>query len=290
MAKLDLDDLKIEPKDFLSIVFKETRADMIYRVPILGREESLCVYVLLEHKSFDDFWTILQADGYAGQISQEELRQARNEKRLTADFRLSPVLVIIFHHGETAFSGPIDVAGVYENDEVFADYIPHRKAILFDLRTLSEGEIPDDPEVPELYAVLRIMREIFSIEIGTKSREVLERLKPYSEIPKYRRIIRFLWYYLISTARHLAKRELMRVTETVKQVIGEKEMPTILEQIRSEGEAKGGVIRALTRQYGTIPESIFERVRAITDIKKLDELFDLAFDCGSLDEFIEHLP
>ena len=52
LAKLDLDNLTIEPKDFLSVVFRETHADMIYRVPIVGRDESLCVYVLLEHKSY----------------------------------------------------------------------------------------------------------------------------------------------------------------------------------------------------------------------------------------------
>jgi len=206
-SRLDLDGLTIEPKDFLSVLFKETRADMLYRVPIVGRDESLCVYVLLEHKSYNDFFTIFQADQYAGQINQDELRRAVDEKRLTVDFRLSPVLVIIFHHGESAFTGPIDVAGVFEGHEFLADYLPHRRAILFDLSTLPESEIPDDPDTPELYAVLRIMQVIFSTDIGTKSREVLERLKPYSEIPKYRRLIRFLWYYIVSSAKKLTSRE-----------------------------------------------------------------------------------
>ncbi len=80
------------------------------------------------------------------------------------------------------------------------------------------------------------------------------------------------------------------MTETVKKVIGEKNMSTILEQVRSEGEAVGGVLRALSRQQGTVPESLAEQVRAITDIEKLDELFDLALDCKSLDEFAQHLP
>jgi len=196
LAKLNLDGLTVEPKDFLSVVFRETRADMIYRIPILGREESLCIYVLLEHKSYNDFFTIFQADQYAGQINQQELRRAIDEKRLTVDFRLSPVLVIVFHHDETAFTGPIDVAGVYADYDFLADYLPQRRAILFDLSTLAESAIPDDPEVPELYAVLRIMQVIFSTDIATKSRVVLERLKPYSDVPKYRRLIRFLWFYL----------------------------------------------------------------------------------------------
>ena len=291
LAKLELDGLTIEPKDFLSVVFKETRADMVYRIPIRGRAECLCIYVLLEHKSYNDFFTVFQADQYASQISLEEFLLAKDEKRLTVDFRLSPVLVIIFHHGETAFTGPTDVMGVYEDYGVFADYIPHRRAILFDLSTLSE--IPDDPETPELFAVLRIMQVIFSTDISTKSREVLERLKPYSEIPKYRRMIRFLWWYLVSNARHLSKRELMTVTELVKKVIGDKNMPTILEQLRAEGEtigvAKGKVQAILEVRFNRVPKSIENAIRSMTDQIALESLVEHAKTCKSLSEFTEAL-
>jgi len=175
LAKLDLDRMTIEPRDFLNIIFRETRADVVYRIPLLGREESLCVYVLLEHKSFNDFFTIFQADQYAGQISQKEYHKAEDAKQLTVDFRFSPVLVIIFHHGERTFTGPIEVADLYEDYGILADYLPHRRAILFDLSTLSE--IPDDPEAPELYAVLRIMQVIFSLDLSLRAREVLGAVK-----------------------------------------------------------------------------------------------------------------
>ena len=90
------------------------------------------------------------------------------------------MLVIIFHHGERSFTGPIEVAELYEDcDGVLADYVLRRRAFLFDLSTIPELELPDDPEVPALYAVLRIMQVIFSLDLSTKIREVLERLKPY---------------------------------------------------------------------------------------------------------------
>jgi len=297
LSRLDIDGLTIEPKDFLSVVFRETRADMIYRVPLLGREESLCVYILLEHKSFNDFFTIFQADQYAGQINQQELRRAADDKRLTVDFRLSPVLVIIFHHDEIAFTGPVDVAGVYEDYDFLADYIPRRRAILFDLSTLPESEIPDDPEVPELFVVLRIMQVIFSTDIGTKCRVVLERLKPYSEIPKYRRLIRFVWFYLVSSARHMSRHELTTITELVKQVIGEKNMPTILEQFRAEGkaegeaigEARGKVLTILETRFSKVPQNIERTVREMMDPVALESLVEHAKACQSLNEFAESL-
>ena len=262
LAKLDFDRLTIEPRDFLSVIFKETRADMIYRVPILGREESLCIYVLLEHKSFNDYFTIFQADQYADQISLREYRQAAEEKRLNVDFRLSPVLVIVFHHGERAFTGPMDVAGVYDDcDGVLADYLPHRRGILFDLNTLPE--LPDDPEVPELYAVLRIMQVIFGLDISTKVREVLERLKPHSEVPKYRRLIRFLWWYFVNNARKESHQGVMTVTDAVKKTIGEKGMSMVLETLKAEGEAKGKVLAALEQRFNGVPPEVEDSIRSM---------------------------
>jgi hypothetical protein len=301
LSRIDIDRLTVEPKDFLSIVFKETRADMVYRIPILGREERLCIYILLEHKSRNEFFTIFQADQYAGQINQEELRRAIDEKRSMVDFRLSPVLVVIFHHGEAAFTGPLDVAGVYEDYDFLTDYVPHRRAILFDLSTLPESEIPDDPETPELFAVLRIMQVIFSTDISTKSRVVLERLKPYSDIPKYRRLIRFLWYYLVSSARHMSKQELLAVTEVVKKVIGEKEMPTIYEQLIAEGkaegvvigeargEARGAVLTILRSRFKKVPTATENAIRSMMDLTALESLAIHAETCKSLEEFEKNL-
>ena len=289
LAKLDLDRLTIEPREFLNIVFKETRADMIYRVPILGSDESLCIYVLLEHKSFNDFFTIFQADQYAGQISQREYQKADDEERLNVHFRFSPVLVIIFHHGERAFTGPIEVAELYEDYGILSDYLPRRRALLFDLSTLSE--IPDDPEAPELYAVLRIMQVIFSLDLSLRIREVLERLKPYSEIPKYRRLIRFLWYYFVSYTKKRPEQELLMVSDTVKNIIGAREMTTFLEQFRAEGEAiglaKGKVLAILEVRFNDIPKETKDTVQSMTDPTALESLVEHAKTCNSLDEFAE---
>ena len=298
LAKLDLDRLRVEPKDFLSVIFKETRADMIYRVPILGREESLCIYIILEHKSFNDFFTIFQADGYADQISQKEYQKASDEKRLNADFRLSPVLVIIFHHGERPFTGPTDVIGVYNDlDGVLVELLPRRRAILFDLSVLPESELPDDPESPELYAVLRIMQVIFSLDISTKVKEVLERLKPLSEIPKYHRLIRILWWYFVDNARKESRRGVMTVTETVKKIIGEKNMSMVREMFKAEGvaegEAKGivkGEIRAILRlRFKEVPQEIKDTIQSMTDLVALQSLLVHAENCMSLSEFAETL-
>jgi len=302
LAKLDLDRLTIEPRDFLSVIFKETRADVIYKVPILGSEENLRIYIILEHKSFNDFFAIFQADGYAGQISQNEYNQAVDEKRLNADFRLSPVLVIIFHHGEHPFTGPTNVSGVYNDFGILGDYIPHRRAMLFDLSRLSELDLPDDPDAPELFVVLRIMQVIFSLDISTKVKEVLERLEPLSTIPKYRRLIRILWWYFVKNARKESRQGIMTVTEAVKKMIGEKDMSMVLEMLKAEGiaegeargeargEAKGKtetLLKILRARFKRVPKDVENTISRMTDPVALDSWAVHAATCESMNEFAE---
>lgn len=296
LPKLDLENITLEPKDFLNLVFKETHADMIYRVPILGMDEHLRVYILLEHKSYNDFWTVFQADQYSGQISQLEIQKAREEKRCGKDFRLSPVLVIIIHHGETEFTGPTNVRDVYEDLGVFGPYLPYRQAILFDLSSISEAEVPNDPQTPELYAVLRIMQVIFTTEIGTKSREVLEKLKPYSDDPKYRRVIRILWYYIVSAAKHLSKQDVIDVSKTVTQTTGENEMSPAWELFYAEGKAEGkaegeanAILKVLRTRFGELPQEMCDKVRNVADLTALESHLVFAVTCVSLEEFAKSL-
>ena len=52
LAKLGLDWLTVEPRDFLSILLKETRTDMTYKIPIVGSEESLRIYIVMKPSGF----------------------------------------------------------------------------------------------------------------------------------------------------------------------------------------------------------------------------------------------
>lgn len=289
--KLDIDRLAVESQEFLSVIFRKTRADMIYSVPILGREELLRIFVILEHKIKDEFHAIFQANQYGCRLGQEEIRIAKREKRFNAKFRLSPVLVIIFYHGERPFSGPKDVKDVYVQGILDEKYLMRQEAIVFDVNTLLDGQLPDDPNAPELYVVIRIMQKIHDIDISTAFHEVLERLKPYSSIPKYRYLIRLVWYYVLCNAQELADQELESIIETITENMGEEEMSTAYERINVRAEARGearSLLKYLSR-LGTVQDSLSKTIYAITDLDELDRLTDIAYDCKSLDEFVKHL-
>ena len=114
------------------------------------------------------------------------------------------------------------------------------------------------------------------IRASTKVREVLERLKPYSETPKYRRLIRFLWWYFVNNARKESRQGVKAVTESVKKMIGEQDMSMVLDMLKAEGaaegEARGRVFAVLETRFSKVPHDVEKTVRAMTDLIALESL------------------
>jgi len=304
LAVLDLDNLAIEDRHFTDDIFKETIADVIYRVPIKGTNEHVNFFVVIEHKSHQDFWTIFQLWGYVYMICRREYQAARARGEVNANYRLPPVVAIILHHGESKFQGKTELFDLFLQLPGLEAYLPGLQAILVDLTDIADDDpMLSDPEAPELQVVLMTFKLIFRQDI-VKLKDVLWEMKPYSDDPIMRRLIYATWAYLTNSARHLEQHFELFI-DTFEEITGERVMsPTMTEiwtaQGRAEGRVEGwtkgkaegearGVLRILARQHGRIPESLSERVLAITDVEKLDRLFDLAFDCATLEEFEKHL-
>src|SRR5690606_14662826 len=63
VERLDFDGLRIEPATFVDSTLDKGRSDILYSIPITGRDERVLVYVLLEHQSTPDPlmpWRMLQ--------------------------------------------------------------------------------------------------------------------------------------------------------------------------------------------------------------------------------------
>lgn len=288
---LDLDALTPAPTDTIATHFRKMRADVIYNVPVRGSGEYVSVYVVMEHKSYDDFWAVHQAWQYAVQICYHAVKAVEKNNNIPASFRLPPVIAIIVHHGKTTFTGPTQLADLFKRIPGFETFVPHMQAILFDLTAMKESEIPDDPDVPAMCAVLRIMQVIFQKQIGVKSREIIRELKERDSESKYYELLRIICYYVIQSGTEADEEDTQILTQTIKEVIGE-EMPTLVENWVAQGETKGkaeSILLVLTTRFLSVPDSLEARVKAIKDVERLDELTRQAASCTSLEEFVASL-
>jgi hypothetical protein len=286
--RLDLEGLTIEPKHRTDDVFKDRIADVIYRVPIKGTEHHIDFFVILEHKSYNDLWTIFQLWTYVFLVCQQEYRKAENAGKgyVPAGYRLPPVIAIILHHGESRFTGKTELSELFFQLPGIEKYLPKLQAVLFDLNAITDENVPHDPEVPELKLVLTALKVVFRKDVTTKITEILEELKPLSDDPVIQDIIRTVWHYLANSATYMERYE--ELFEIINIVVEVESMPTMIEKAKNEAVVEDRtemVLTALRRKFKNVPDGIEDAVLAMTDPIALKSLLEHALDSETLDEF-----
>jgi hypothetical protein len=98
LALVDLDTLEIAPDTHVATDLRADWSDLIYRLS--GRDGGLEVYLLFEHKSHPEYWTLLQLLRYVV-ASGERHRQQNPQAR-----RLPPVYPLVLYHGEERWRAP----------------------------------------------------------------------------------------------------------------------------------------------------------------------------------------
>jgi len=259
-----------------------------YRVPIKGTEEYVNFFVVIEHKSYQDNLTIFQLWGYVYGICLQDVRLAQKRDGSKTDYRLPPVVAIIVHHGESKFQGKTELSELFRSLPGLENYLPRLQAILFDLSGIADDDpVLNDPEVPELKVVLMVLKLVFRQDVALKIQYVLRELKPYSDDPSMRRLIRATWVYLTINAKHLKQNfEILR--GTFEEVVGEKIMSTMVEIWLAEGAAMGKaetILAVLHARFGKIPKEVENEIRQIIDPIALDSWAAHAATCQSLEEF-----
>jgi hypothetical protein len=289
---LDLDGLIVDERSLTDDVFKEGIADVVYKVPIKEASEYVNFFVIVEHKSFSDFRTIFQLWGYVYRICLREYQAAEVRGELNVNYRLPPIVVIIVHHGETIFKGKTELSELFLPLPGLEDHLPKLQAVLFDLSNIDDDDpILNDPEVPELKVVLMVLKLVFRQDVAMKVSDVLRALKPYSDDPAMRRIILATWVYLTNNAKHL-RQDFESFLVTVKEVIGDNNMPTMVEIWKEEGRAQGKaemVMKALRKKFKQVPQEIEGAILAMSDPIALESLLEHAIDSNTLEEFADAL-
>jgi hypothetical protein len=293
---LDLDGLTIEPTHLTDDVFTDRYADVIYRVPIKGTGHHVDFFVILEHKSYNDLWTIFQLWQYVALVCRLGFKTANEENRVNANYRLPPVIAIILHHGESRFTGKTELSELFLQLPEIEKYLPKLQAVLFDLNAIEDDDVPFAPEVPELKLVLTALKVVFRKDVTTKITEIFEELKPLTDNdPVIQDIIRTVWHYLVYSATY-TERDYGILHEIINSIVEVETMPTMLERRKAEWQAdakaetgQNMVLTALRKKFKNVPKEIEEAVLSMSDPIALASLLEHVFDSDTLDEFAEVL-
>ncbi len=80
--------------------------------------------------------------------------------------------------------------------------------------------------------------------------------------------------------------------DTIKNIVEDETMSTMLEKWASEREAKGKaetVLTVLKARFTKVPQQVEDSIRQMTDVTALDSWAAHAATCKSLDEFAKAL-
>ncbi|NUM34527.1 MAG: Rpn family recombination-promoting nuclease/putative transposase [Candidatus Brocadiae bacterium] len=295
-ALVDMDTLEIEKDSFIGQDLQTYYSDLLYKVHIAGYEGY--IYLLFEHKSYEEKWISLQILEYILKIWKLKVKQ--NEK-------LPIVIPMVFYHGRQKWETGLSLSDLLEcKDERLRPFIPDFQYLFYDFSLSSNTQIQG---IEKLQAMIYLFKYIYSPDLEIKLSMIFKLLRnlPDSEIDY---IIAISMYLLYTT--HIPPDTLSKIAqENISQKGGETIMTTAEQLIaqgeirgemkgRIEGEIKGEIKGEMKgRIEGKIEaiESILEfrfrarglhlmkKIRKINNLDALQKIFSLAKTAPDIESF-----
>ncbi len=243
----DLTTLEICKDSFVDAALQELMSDLLYKVS-LHDGQSAYIYLLFDHKSYEDALVSLQLLGYMVRIwelwlkqEEDKRKQLRKERREQGDsprlpkLHLPPIMPLVVYHGQEQWQVSTEFSGLFELPTELQEYLPSYKYWLYDLSGYSDEELKG---AVMLQAGLLALKYIYRPELGQKLPEILELIVKIGDKQTGLTALEALLRYLLSGAENLDKGTLQKA---VKEVLAEGGiiMGTIAEKLIEEGRAKG---------------------------------------------------
>ena len=290
LAELLADDApELVGGDFVDEALRESRSDRLYRVR-LRCPGVLHVFILLEHKSFDDD-PALQLLGYLVQTWGRLALECAGAKKLP------PIVPVVLYHGATRWKGPRTFLELVEPIAAKLGVKP----LDFGIVLIDLGAIDDDAlsKEPTLRAGL------LTLKYATREKLQAGRLRVIlGALGRAPRILKVALRYIVGTYRGIDRK---RLFDNARKAIPQEEerIMTVAEELREEGRKEGRkrgrkegrregrkegrkegraemVLRLLVRRFKSVSGEVRARVMAAS-AADLEVWLDRAVDAPTLD-------
>ena len=285
---LDLNSLEIIPSEKSSLPQKKRKfLDLIIKCKI--QEKTAHIYILFEHKSTPDKFTIIQIISYIISIWEENLRKGEE---------FIPVIPVVFYHGEGKWIYPVRVSDFFDVPEEIKRYILELEYILFDTEKLNDRELLLRIEFSNIlifgiYLLKNARRGKEFIKEGLKA--FLEAIEEFEE--RHKIYFKEFLIYILEVGRvdeeELESMLLKEGGERVRSVV-EKWIDKWIEQGIQQGiqqglilEAQEMVLSAIEVKLGYVPEEVEKKVKNTFDREKLKKLHKEIIKTEDLQEVFE---
>lgn len=166
VKNLDLDNLNLVNKSFVTSDYEDTECDIVYKANI--GEKEVIFYILLEFQSTIDYRMPLRLLFYMCEILRDNAKNARH-KRHDKKLKVPAVVPIVLYNGEQVWDVPVEFRDIIYNDNLFGNGLLNFKYDVFDIN--------NDFSKEDLINNNNVTSAIFLLDQKIDAIEFLERIK-----------------------------------------------------------------------------------------------------------------
>lgn len=265
--KLDFNSLKISKDTFVDKEMARYFSDVLYEIKL--NDKPAFLYLLFEHKSWEDWFICLQLLKYMVKIWENYLKQEKNKKYL-------PVIIpLVIYHGERKWKIDKNFISLFADPEDLEEYIPDFSFNLYDISHMPDEELKG---TVLLKIILIAFKYIFSPNLRYKLGDIFKLFLELHDKRKGIEYLEVLLRYLASSARDIKEEELL---ESVTQILeeGGDIMQTIAEKWIKKGKEQGmekfvksslkeGLPIETIKRITGFPEEKINRMKEKMDLKR----------------------
>ena len=286
---IDLGSLEYTKDSFMDEHLREYFSDLLFKVYL--KDDSLgFIYILFEHKSYQDPLTAFYILRYMVKIWEMSLKQG-------APHGFPVIIPLMLYQGDKSWRTGINFRDLFDYPKDTDLFIPDYQYVLWDASRYSDEEIKGEAI---LRVALLILKYIFKDDLRDRLSGILMLLKDISKKRTGLEYIETILKYVVNAAPtgNINYEDLKVAVDEALPDKGGEIMPTIADTLREEGmqqgmqqgmleEAREAVIDNLETRFDVIPQSIIKIINGIDDISILKSLRRKAVKVVSLDEFMK---
>jgi hypothetical protein len=292
--RLDFTRARRENRSFIPADLQEQESDLIVSVPFIeDPEREVWIYLLLEHQSKPDPLMGLRLYRYMGELWALQRREREDQKIPPSERRLRPIVPLVFHTGEGAWSTPIGLTHLMDLPPELERFVPKWDTPLLNLHQTAPETLTETAGA--LGWALRVLQAEKAplAEMDRVLTEAIARLEELSEerAGQWKRVV---WFLLLLMHNRREERGLVdRVVEQAKRSkFREREEVaamglTVAEQLKAEGELRAcrHILRLqLEERFGALPAELERTIESIDDLQRLQSALRQVLHVKSLAE------
>jgi predicted transposase/invertase (TIGR01784 family) len=291
-ARLDFAHAERDNRSFIPEDLYKQEADLLYRVPFLpgAGKGAIWIYVLLEHQSKPDRSMGLRLLGYMVKLWETQRRAWEDSKLPASQWRLYPILPIVFYTGKRRWKTPISVKALMSLPDLLERFIPEFDTLFLPLQTMSAERLTgsavaaalralqaaDEPQEQLARVLSEAVRFLESLPVGDRPQwrramQYLFLLVHHKREPEEQAELHQMMLELMETDREEA-RKMARTSAQVLEARGHKAGKV---EGKIEGKIEGRIegqseilVEQLEAKFGRLSAEVVEAVNRLSESRR----------------------